>query len=226
MVETSEQAGGQKRETRNAKRETMPRRRTPFQRLRRRAFHLAALGSALLLVAVLILWPRSYFREDEIRYAPKSADGQGSGSAYALTSIAGRVRWWNGFFSPLPKGLTYIDTREPFGEAWDSWTYRDPSRSETLFMDAHELLGCVYLTDSPHGPYHPSRGLIIPYSYLALLSAITPALWLLTRKRRRREYRLAHGLCPICGYDLRGHAHLPDARCPECGTPVPRVAPA
>jgi hypothetical protein len=32
--------------------------------------------------------------------------------------------------------------------------------------------------------------------------------------RRWAGDRLAHGLCPHCGYDIRG---LPESRCPECG---------
>ncbi|MCC6678002.1 MAG: hypothetical protein IT436_12735 [Phycisphaerales bacterium] len=34
------------------------------------------------------------------------------------------------------------------------------------------------------------------------------------RGERRSERRLAHGLCPPCGYDLRGEF---EAGCPECG---------
>jgi hypothetical protein len=39
---------------------------------------------------------------------------------------------------------------------------------------------------------------------------------ILWRQRRARR-RLKRGLCPACGYDLRGAAH---ERCPECGAAV------
>lgn len=40
-----------------------------------------------------------------------------------------------------------------------------------------------------------------------------------TPARRLRQRRRAAGLCPACGYDLRGGHD----RCPECGAAVPRV---
>jgi hypothetical protein len=35
--------------------------------------------------------------------------------------------------------------------------------------------------------------------------------------RYRTHYRISHGLCPECGYDLRGSKH--PCICPECGRP-------
>jgi hypothetical protein len=56
--------------------------------------------------------------------------------------------------------------------------------------------------------------LSLPHWVLALLTAVMPAAFIGSRvKRRRGVARLARGLCPSCGYDLRA---TPD-RCPECG---------
>jgi hypothetical protein len=66
----------------------------------------------------------------------------------------------------------------------------------------------------------PSRSdhiVLVPCWLAALLAAILPAVWF-DRWRRQRSARRRRdaGLCPKCGYDLRGSP----GRCPECGTPV------
>ncbi len=63
----------------------------------------------------------------------------------------------------------------------------------------------------------------VPHWFVLALCAVCPAFWFRCfRRTRRRRYRLAHGLCPTCGYDLRvqksGQA---GDKCPECGTPLP-----
>ncbi len=194
-----------------------------FRRLRRILFHAAAAGSALLLVAVLILWPRSYFRSDTVNYSVKPR------WACVLLSGEGRITWEGGATRTDSDGIDYWFNRafEPFEDAWRSWSYGDRSEDQQAGPDfrdpslisyhEHKFMGCEVWVSEPG--FYPDLLVCIPYSYLAVLSSIMPTIWLLTRRRRRRKNRLAHGLCLKCGYDLR--AHHPGDECPECGTPIP-----
>ena len=61
----------------------------------------------------------------------------------------------------------------------------------------------------------------VPHAVTAGLLLIAPAVAVTARWRRRRaEARAAKGLCPTCGYDLRGTP----GQCPECGTTAPAQA--
>ena len=68
------------------------------------------------------------------------------------------------------------------------------------------------------GPVHesgmmPCRSVSVPLWMPLVLGGVAPSILLPTRARTRRRRRLASGLCPACGYDLRATP----GRCPECG---------
>ena len=56
--------------------------------------------------------------------------------------------------------------------------------------------------------------LAVPHWVAVLLAALLPLKSAVAGRRDRfRRQRIAHGLCPDCGYDLRATR----GRCPECG---------
>jgi hypothetical protein len=63
---------------------------------------------------------------------------------------------------------------------------------------------------------NPSRQhmLVAHHLFAFAVTALLPATWLTRRLLSRRRARRLAGLCPACGYDLRGSP----GRCPECGT--------
>jgi hypothetical protein len=63
--------------------------------------------------------------------------------------------------------------------------------------------------------YHYAHRVRFPYWWLFAVFVVTFIIRF--RKRQKIRSRIARGLCPTCGYDLRA---TPD-RCPECGSAVP-----
>ena len=89
--------------------------------------------------------------------------------------------------------------------------------SPPAYIPTQSFQFLAYRTQEPrNGPV--SYVLIFPYWSAVTLLAMPTALVILTVVRvRRRYWRLRHGYCADCGYDLRASPE----RCPECGTPVP-----
>jgi hypothetical protein len=175
--------------------------------MKRWLFNLTAAVSLALLVALLILWMRSYRVGDDIGI------NAASGSRYFLRTGGGE----------LALEAMSGDPPDPNRPRFQ-WT-TDPRRTNGVYMIQRNSLVRrlgFWIDRSSYrrsGVTITSRSLMMPFLVPLLVAAVAPALWVRAERRRRKARHLA-GHCSTCGYDLRA---TPD-RCPECGA-VPASAP-
>ena len=205
----------------------------------RRLLDLVTLLSLLLCAAILVVWARSHARLDELRLA--TAGGRlwrvcsYQGRVEFLTAGDWPVdewpRWRSAPDPPGPEERPEGPARVNFSAA--SGDYQQATWRTGGVGSGRSRSLTFYRTDgSPPdvGRWHAGSPRIaisvtpwpIPIAWrtvthatlawpLLLLPAARGAAWSLRRARRTR--RLAAGLCPRCGYDLRATP----GRCPECG---------
>jgi hypothetical protein len=178
----------------------------------------AAVGSLVLCLAVCALWVRSYRLSDQLLWT--AADGQG-----LVKSAKGHLvvhAYLDRNTTPIPRRpatkreISYRRD-EAFGPSIDL--------AEILFLCADAT---ARVAQWQHGGFawqrrQSSRDVVAvavaPFWSLATVTAVPALGWTLCRLRSRR--RLADGLCPACGYDLRATPH----RCPECGRRIDSPSP-
>lgn len=165
----------------------------------RRVFTVASAISLLLCAVVLIMWIRSYWRND-------------------FTGYVGHFRSYRDGQVPLTVGVnTYPGT---------IWFFIDDAMQTNAHPGFFRFAGpseplphVLRLVPTGFGGFGYDVGeplwLLIPYWPIAAASSVLPAAWL--GKRSVASKRRRNGRCQICGYDLRASTD----RCPECGTPIP-----
>ncbi len=174
-----------------------------------RTFTVIAAMSALVCASLMVLWVRSV-RVNDVLLLP-----QHRGDHWLVTSAFGtfNVQYEADQSGEIKPGWVFIVNRLPrnWPNDW-GWFYFHVYRGHVrhyLFLKAA-----------------PVYGVSVPHWFLIGLFGVLPAMWWrrLTMSRESR-WRMAHGLCRQCGYDLRatpdGGGALQEC-CPECGLSEPR----
>jgi hypothetical protein len=172
--------------------------------------------SAGIFLATAVVWVRSY-RNSETFYTIEP-----DGDVWAIDTFGGEISFWTGIAPP----------DAPPGSGHEHWDYPQTFTSIQQAVidptgDDLWLLGFGYTT-SRHFPLTykvvpqrgyitHTRGVVIPYWFIALIAGIAPVRWVIRRMRAARN--TVAGACPHCGYDLRASHD----RCPECGTPIESI---
>jgi hypothetical protein len=170
--------------------------------IRRRLFAIVATLSFLLCLSTVAVWIRSYYVYDGIPMSQWHSIGVDSDVG------SGELHW------------TADEVPNTAGPSYHYSIKDDPSlQSGFDFTDsAWHVIGFSYRSvDTPlrGGSIMKSRGLTVPYWFLAGCTAVMPAIWMIARVRNRG--RTLNG-CAACSYNLTGNT---SGICPECGTPVP-----
>ena len=195
--------------------------------MRRRLLTLLSAVSLVLCVASAALWWRGQTITDVWAYGNGSPDRP---ATYTLLARNGRL---------ILQGVRRTFARPP---AHDVWAHRPAGLSHISYhthpsTTALENQGMVEFGVTPWAravgvrvgwgsePESPAEAdpstlwkayLQLPMNELTGTAGVLPLVWLWGWDRRRQaRRRVADGLCPTCGYDLRA---TPE-RCPECGRP-------
>jgi hypothetical protein len=170
-----------------------------MRRVARLLFTLCAAVSLLLCVGVCVLWVRSYWIEDSIRYVARGRD-------YVVVSSWGRAACAQ-LYEQAPDERLLAD---PF--LWSTGTPEDMPAADWGIATV-DWRGFSLVRD-PSTSGGSLTFVSVPIWSVAVLTVIAPVLrWRSARRAALRHRKDVRDLCSSCGYDLRASPE----RCPECG---------
>jgi hypothetical protein len=187
--------------------------------VRRRLFNLAAAVSLVLCVGLIVVSLRSFLIVDMISWerCTLSYPHQDPQNVHRHI-VEGRLGFGRGGFSVEVTTQDGRLPRDPRILPYEMWSHSSSAGpTYAPFKYTPRVSGWVGYESESAGPdsngaASNSRAVWFPAVFPIALAAVLPCLWLLPRRGRfLRAWR--KGICPTCGYDLRG---TPE-RCPECG---------
>jgi hypothetical protein len=183
-----------------------------MKRKRHIVLNVLAVASALLSMASVALWARSYTTSDYIEYIRWSTDDV-STRTVSFLSTAGRLdlKFYHVEVNPPDDFVTARRTLANYPLKTGAVAHRSTAEVKRSASSWIGGFGFSYWTW--RADWHTkNRGITIPTWFLVAVTLALPFIQtgrLLAKRRTRRG-----NLCPSCGYDLRAS---PD-RCPECGS--------
>jgi len=173
----------------------------------RRIVGMCAILSAMSFAALLALWVDSYSHQIWVEWTRKER-------GMVALSQAGKIG------VAIDVGtLRLVETTAVHGPILRG--ARVPRKSDILLRDGILPWSVLGLGFGHFGILSGGNQWIIfiPHWLLCLIASVPLAAWFYIRQKihRRRQSRIAAGLCAQCGYDLRASPE----RCPECGLTTP-----
>ena len=183
--------------------------------------------AATLLLALVVSWVRSYFAIDAIMYNSGTLRKPGEDADDpTMWTYASRTIELSHQRGALTLGITRYRSLGATERDMVGWTSRARWAAESTPVGARQSLSSalfrfVSITDWSFLGLEVSTVRVLgnPATYIDVphWMAVTVSAGLLARSviPWRSERRRRRGLCPACGYDLKGAL---DQGCPECGT--------
>jgi hypothetical protein len=173
----------------------------------RRLFTPAAVISLLLCLTTIVFWVRSCWKSEFVIWSHVKVRIETGFSKFDVYDSIDAGDG-NGCFV-----VGYGEVRSDASASLPTWRYQPkvpPVNYHALFGPLWEQLG-FYWGTGPDG----LTDIAVPCWFIAGILAVLPAAWGIRRLRRPPAVEPGH--CAVCGYDLRAS----EARCSECGTPIP-----
>ena len=189
----------------------------------RHLFTIISALSLLLCAAVCVVWVRSYWCADSIKWSRWNYNGASINAQLDERTIQvgrGIVCLGHHFSHGSTSYHSGLLGQHGPRDSWIEWETNPAANSVVVggtgFWNRRGFAYVHNRSGNYSGTFSWWRGGMFPLWAAFSMFLVFPATAGIASARRRRQK--CRGLCTNCGYDLR--AHRGGERCPECGGPI------